>query len=156
MAAVKHILVPTDGSEGARKAAAFAAVLARALDARVSVLFVQSEEMIVPHAWGPADSLGAPPGGFMSVDEIRSMLEQRVRDKELPDTVSALGTPDLDTQSFVVWGHVAEEIAKFAADRSVDLIVIGSHGRTGVRRALLGSVSNAVANQAPCPVTIVK
>lgn len=156
MTTVKHILVPTDGSSGACKAAAFAAVLARALDARISVLFVQSEDMIVPHAWGPAESLTDAPYGSMSVEEIRTMLERRVQKNELPETVSALGTPSLETQSTIVWGHAADQICLFASEHNVDLIVIGSHGRTGIRRAILGSVSNAVANQAPCPVTIVR
>ena len=92
----------------------------------------------------------------MSVDEIRDMLEQRLREKELPATVSALGSLGQEPESSIVWGHAAEEICRFAQEHNVDLIVIGSHGRTGIRRALLGSVSHAVANQAPCPVTIVR
>ncbi len=55
-----------------------------------------------------------------------------------------------------VWGHAAEEISRFAKDNKVELIVIGSYGKSKLKRAFLGSVSQAVANQAPCPVTIVK
>lgn len=153
---VSHVLVPTDGSEGSIKAAAFAGQLARALDARVSVLIVQSDDLIMPHAWGAGDYPAAAPYGSMSVDEIRALLEQRLQQKELPETVSALGTLDHAPETAIVWGHSAEAICRFAAEHDVDLIVIGSHGRTGIRRALLGSVSHAVANQAPCPVTIVR
>lgn len=153
---VAHVLVPTDGSEGALKAAAFAGQLARALDARASVLVVQSEELIMPHAWGAGEYPAGAPYGSMSVEEVRSMLEGRLQQKELPDTVSALGKLAHDPETAIVWGHAAEEICRYATDHNVDLIVIGSHGRTGIRRALLGSVSHAVANQAPCPVTIVR
>lgn len=153
---ISHVLVPTDGSEGALKAAAFAGYLARALDARVSVILVQSEDLIMPHAWGAGAYPAGVPYGSMSVEEIRDMLEKRLQQKELPETVSALGTLGQVPETAIVWGHPAEAICHFATERKVDLIVIGSHGRTGIRRALLGSVSNAVANQAPCPVTIVR
>ena len=59
-------------------------------------------------------------------------------------------------KAYVVWGHPADQICRFASESDADLIVIGSHGRTGISRAILGSVSHAVANQAPCPVTIVR
>ena len=156
MTAVKHILVPTDGSADACKAAKFAGVLARALGARISVLFVQSQDLIMPFAWGPGEYPIEAPYGSMSVEEIRSMLEQRTQEKELPETVNAIGTLEHDPESVVTWGHPADEICRFATDGDVDLIVIGSHGRSGIRKALLGSVSHAVANQAPCPVTIVR
>jgi len=156
MTEVNHVLVPTDGSEDACKAAAFAGVLARALDARISVLLVQSDDLIMPHAWGPAEVPAGAPFGSMSVEEIRTMLEQKVREKELPETVSALGALDHEPQSVMVWGHPADRICEYAAENKVDLIVMGSHGRGGIQRALLGSVSHAVANQAPCPVTIVR
>ncbi len=53
-------------------------------------------------------------------------------------------------------GHVGDQICEFARDNNVDLIVMGSHGRTGIKRALLGSVSYSVVNQATCAVTIVR
>lgn len=156
MTAVKHILVPTDGSADAAKSAEFAGALARALGARISVLRVQTEDVLLSHAWGAGQFPAGAPYGSMSVDEIRNMLEQRIREKELPDTIAAIGTLSKEPEAVIVWGHPAEEICRFAAERGVDLIVMGSHGRTGIRRALLGSVSHAVANQAPCPVTLVR
>ena len=85
MSAITHILVPTDGSAGAFRAAEFAGVLARSLAARITVLFVQSEDVVLPHAWGAGQYPVGAPYGSMSVDEIRTMLEQRLRQKDLPE-----------------------------------------------------------------------
>jgi len=156
MSAISHILVPTDGSEGALKAASLAAEMARAMNARVSLLCIQTDDMLVSSAWGAAEFTEIGPSGSMPVEDIRNMLEKKVREKELPDTVAALGDLPNEPETAIVWGHVADEICKFASEKDVDLIVIGSHGRTGVKRMLLGSVSHVVANQAPCPVTIVR
>ena len=156
MAEVKTILVPTDGSEGAQKAAAFAGDIARSLGAKVIVLTVQDEEEIIQYAWGAGDATSAAPYGQMPLEDIRSMLDNRARNKELPDTVAALGDLDEEAESIVEWGHPVGEICRVAKDRGVDLIVIGSHGRSGFARVVLGSVSNAVANEAPCPVTVVR
>ena len=156
MSTIKHILVPTDGSEGALKAASFAGDLARSLDARVSLLMVQSDDLVVASAWGASGFPAGPPQGTMSVEEVRNILEKRVREKELPDTVKALGKLNAVPELTTTWGQAAEEISRFATENNVDLIVIGSHGRSGIRKAILGSVSHAVANQAPCPVTIVR
>lgn len=153
---ISHLLVATDGSEGARKAAAFAGELARACGARITVLMAQNDHEVISHAWGAGDYPSGAPWATMPVDQIREMLEQRVRTRELPETVAALGESSGAVESTMVWGPPAEQICRFAADHDVDLIVIGSHGRTGIKRALLGSVSHAVANQAPCPVTIVR
>ena len=151
----KHILVATDGSDGSRKAAAVAGELATALNARVTVVFVHNEDVILASAWG-AGLPGGPAPAAMSIDQVRDSLEQRARDNELAETVSALGIPEQSVESVLLWGHPADEISKYARGNDVDLIVIGSHGRSGIREALLGSVSHAVANHAPCPVTIVR
>ena len=153
--AFKHLLVATDGSDTARKAATFAGDLARALNARVSVLYVQDDALVITSAWGAAEAAGAAAGASMSVDEIRSTLEQQAKDSALADAVEALGSLD-DVKSELIWGHPASEICRFAREQDVDLIVIGSHGRSGIQEALLGSVSHSVANRATCPVTIVR
>lgn len=156
MTSIRHMLIATDGSDHSLKAAAFGGDLARALGARVTVLLVQSEELIMPYAWGTGDYPATPPYGAMSVEQVREMLETRVEQNELPQTVEAVGALDSPPASIHEWGHPAERICGYASDNDVDLIVIGSHGRSGFGRMLLGSVSHAVANHAPCPVTIVR
>ncbi len=156
MSSIRHILVPTDGSDNASKAAALAGELARAFKARITLLVVIAEESVMPSAWGVRPGPGGGPQGTMTVEQIRSALEQRAREDELPKTQEALGDLDVKPESVTVWGHPADAIRKYAEENEVDLIVLGSHGRTGIKRAFLGSVSQAVANQAKCPVTIVK
>ncbi len=164
MASVDHVLLPTDGSEGALHAAAFAGELARALRAKVSVLHILSDDYLMTHSWGSDGLLiGSPSGyvlgeaeGMKSIEEIRSSLEEQVRGEELANTVAALGDIGQEPNLVTAWGHAAEEITRFAKDNDVGLIVIGSYGKSKLKRAFLGSVSQAVANQAPCPVTIVK
>ncbi|MEX2482719.1 MAG: universal stress protein [Gammaproteobacteria bacterium] len=156
MTAIKHLLVATDGSESAFKAAAFAGDLARGLGARVTVLMVQSEEAVLPHAWGVGEYPVAVPYASMTVEEVRTMLEERARENELARTGEAIGKLAAPPDLVYRWGHAAEEICRYAVDNDVDLMVIGSHGRSAFKRALLGSISNAVANHATCPVTIVR
>jgi len=153
---VKTILVPTDGSEGAKKAAAFAGDLARSLGATVIVVTVQDEQEIIQYAWGTGYNPSEAPYAEMSIEEIREMLDNRARKKELPETLAALGELDREPESMVQWGHPVGEICRIAKERNADLIVIGSHGRSGFARVVLGSVSNAVANEAHCPVTVVR
>jgi nucleotide-binding universal stress UspA family protein len=61
---------------------------------------------------------------------------------------------EFDTE--LAWGRVAEVICRVAAERECDLIVVGSRGLTGFKRLMLGSISNAVAAKAPCPVLVIK
>jgi nucleotide-binding universal stress UspA family protein len=64
--------------------------------------------------------------------------------------------PQSNALEFVPVGGSATEIAKAAKEWPADLIVIGSHGRSGVKRALLGSVAEGVMRHAPCPVLVVR
>jgi nucleotide-binding universal stress UspA family protein len=148
MSGIKHVLIATDGSAGALKAAEFGGELARTCGAAVSVIFVRNDDAIVHEAWGPSSG--------MSVDQVREKLQRQAEEAELPKTAGAVGDVDGDVRSVLVWGHPATEICQFAEAQDVDLIVIGSHGRSGLKEALLGSVSHTVANRAPCPVTIVR
>jgi nucleotide-binding universal stress UspA family protein len=61
---------------------------------------------------------------------------------------------ECDTE--LAWGRVADVICRVAQERECDLIVVGSRGLTGFKRLMLGSISNAVAAKAPCPVLVVK
>ena len=156
MTAISHILVPTDGSEGALHAAQLAGEMARSLNAKVTVLYVQDEDYVLAHAWGAGNIPGGTPAGLGPVDEAREMLEKRAREEELATTAEALGELPNSPELAVIWGHSSQGICDYATNNNVDHIVVGSHGRSGLKRAFLGSVSQAVVNQAPCPVTVVR
>jgi nucleotide-binding universal stress UspA family protein len=115
--------------------------LARALGARLLALSV-----IDPR------TLQLPGGRFRSrVDQERGRLESATAELVLR------GRRDQVATSFLIWeGDPAESIVEAAVSESADIIVIGSHGRAALGRALIGSVSDQVVRHAPCPVMVVR
>ena len=119
----QHDRCPTNGPDGKKKAAAFAGELARATNARGIVITVQDEQEIIQDAWGTGESPSAIPYAEMSVEDIRNMLDERVRKIELLDTVTAQGKLDPEPETVVEWGHPVGEICRIADERDADLIV---------------------------------
>ena len=129
--------------------------LARRLGARVSVIAVQANELILSHSWG-ADLDGSVAYGSMTVDQVRELLAERVREQELEKTLTRLGDLDQPPVSEICWGDAVAEICRYAKEQEVDLIVMGTHGRSGVTRFVLGSVSERVAGRAHCSVMVAR
>ncbi|MEL6871096.1 MAG: universal stress protein [Pseudomonadota bacterium] len=152
MSDLDHILIATDGSEQAAKAAAFGGDLARAVNARVTIISVLDDQLVVPLAWQSIDFRD----DVSSVDTARASIEQHTESTALRNAVDVIGQLSESAAQVQVWGHPATQICDFAAEHAVDLIVIGSHGRSAIKAALLGSVSMAVVNRAPCAVTVVR
>jgi nucleotide-binding universal stress UspA family protein len=134
MLPVHRILHPTDFSEGARGAFRLACALARDCDAELVVLSV------VPL---PAVMYGPPPESYL---------------EHLREHLSRMRPPDAGTrfQHLVAEGNPATAILNAARANGCDLIVMGTHGRTGLSRFLKGSVAEEVVRKAPCPVLTVK
>jgi nucleotide-binding universal stress UspA family protein len=144
MALIHRILVPID----------FFAPAQRALDHAVELARAFSAPLILAHVHAPP--IVVLPDGVITVpipDElaVRAQLEggmaklvQSVRDRGLSDVAQVIvdGTP---------W----REIVRLAADCACDLIVMGTHGRGGLKHLLLGSVAEHVVRRAPCPVLTV-
>jgi nucleotide-binding universal stress UspA family protein len=97
-------------------------------------------------------SLQLPGGRFRSrVDQERGRLETAAAELVLRGRRDAVAT------SFLIWeGDPAESIVDAAISEGADIIVIGSHGRAALGRALIGSVSDQVVRHAPCPVMVVR
>jgi len=138
-----HILVPTDGSDHAKRGADHAALLAEAFDATVHLLAVVD----IDAAAGPFSAGG--------VDE--SYVEERTADQraaldDLADSLESSG----DVETVVVTGTPAEGILDYVSETGVDLVVMGTHGRSGLRRYLTGSVAERVLRQSPVPVLTVR
>jgi nucleotide-binding universal stress UspA family protein len=81
---------------------------------------------------------------------------QQSAERELPRLAEREECAGLDVEELIVHGEAAAEIVRVARERDVDLIVISSHGRTGLGRMLFGSTAEAVVRHAHCPVLVVK
>jgi universal stress protein A len=138
----KHILVPTDLSEGAEQALAYACELARTLDAEVHLLNVVS----IP-------ALGVPELGVALTSSVidQLVIENQTAIEQLAATKCNARVGRL----LIKAGDPRDTINRTAIELGIGLIVMGTHGRRGITRALLGSVAETVVRTAPCPVLTV-
>jgi universal stress protein A len=137
------ILCPVDFSEPSREALVAAADLARTFDASLTLVHVYQ----LPLAAVPE----------MSVDpELYGMMGKRADEELARLTQEALGLGVRRVESTRLEGVAWDVIVKLARDGRVDLVVMGTHGRTGLRHALLGSVAERVVRHASCPVLVVR
>ena len=136
---ISRILVPTDFSRQSEQALAYAQELADQFGASLHLLHVVNRPLL-------AEGLAAE--AFVS-QEFESDM---VRDAETRMREQAPGAASTD----VVFGYAARAIVDHASRMGADLIVMGSHGRTGVVYMMLGSVAEAVVRTAPCPVLTVR
>jgi len=139
MLAVKTILHPTDFSEGSDAAFRFARALVRDYGARLVVLHVAG---IPPAAFVGGIMIPAP---SVEQEPIREQLRRRLSE-----------APEVNREARLAEGDAAPTILRAAGDVSADLIVMGTHGRTGLGRLLMGSVAEQVVRKAACPVLTVK
>lgn len=131
----RQVLVATDFSGSSGDAIAHASSVAMESGGRLHLL----------HVLPPRDRT---PGELS--DERRRALEK------LASLITADVELALKTTKEVRVGHAAESIVAYARDQGIDLIVVGTHGRTGLRRLALGSVAERVLREAACPVAVIK
>jgi nucleotide-binding universal stress UspA family protein len=144
---LRRILLPTDFSGCANYALPYAAAIARATNA--TVICVNVVEPIVP-AVGYTGMAEAMP-----IAEMSEQMEDSA-ERELPDVLSCEELRGLKVEEVIGHGDAAAEIVRVAEEHDVDLIVISSHGRTGLGRIIFGSTAEAVVRHATCPVLVVK
>ena len=144
MIEIKRILVPTDLSEYAHHALTYAAELASAYDAALYLLHVVDLQW--NNAVGSADFPG-PVG-----DMLPRITETAEKDlDEIKEKIEGI-----EVNASIVTGSPHVEIVRFAREWKVDVIVLATHGRTGLSHALIGSVAEKVVQMAPCPVLSIK
>jgi nucleotide-binding universal stress UspA family protein len=147
------VLLATDGSEDARLAVTTAVDLANSTSSELHIVFVKE----VPHVSGAPSYWSGEPTGYPYTDEeLEHELEQQARkklDEEVERVRSAGGKV---AEAHLRVGAAATEIVALAEDIGAGLIMIGSRGLGGIRRALMGSVSDAVVRHAHCPVMVVR
>ena len=139
------ILLATDGSEEAELAATTAAELAKSTDSELDVIYVLEVE-----PWHlPQRELVQNPHRYEDLKEE----SRRIRDRQVEKIEASGGSV---SNAHLAIGNPADQIVAYAQDQGAGLIVMGSRGLGGIRRALMGSVSDAVVRHAHCPVMIVR
>ena len=144
---IRSILLPTDFSDWGSYALSYAAALARTFSA--SIICVHVIEPMVP-AVGYSGMTEPLP-----ITDITDQLEDSA-ERELAKLAGGEEYAGLEVEEVIVHGEAASEIVRVAKERNVDLIVVSSHGRTGLGRILFGSTAEAVVRHASCPVLVVK
>ncbi|MFQ5889557.1 MAG: universal stress protein [Gemmatimonadota bacterium] len=140
----RRIVAPVDFSQHSRLAVSHARELASALKARLDLLHVV-HEVVYPDFYFPST--------------IRPLGAQELREeaiRRLEALLESTEGPPVEGETAAVVGSVAHEIARYAKEKDADLIVIASHGLTGILDVLLGSVTERVVRQAPCSVLTLK
>jgi universal stress protein A len=135
----KKILLPTDFSMTGRACLTLASRLARESGATLVILHVQEPSLV--H--------GANELCYAFPDPDRESLLKRLEEVASAD-------PTVHCEQYLVLGDPAAEILRMAEDENVDLIVMGTHGRKGLSRLIMGSVAEAVMRRATCPVLTLK
>lgn len=140
MAEIRHIVVATDFSPPADAALALAVEMARELGARLTLL----------HAWDPPVGVGLPDMAVGMVVASREGAETA-----LATRVQRVADLHVGVEAHLVDGAARHAVVRAADELRGDLLVAGTHGRSGVRRLLLGSVAEHLIRAASCPVLIV-
>ncbi|MBK8482522.1 MAG: universal stress protein [Proteobacteria bacterium] len=149
MANISRILVPVDFSECARRALIHAAELARTFDAALEILYVWEPPLYV----FPELMVETPGEPSRTVGDYANEHAQR----EMAHFVEeAIGGEGLNARTLIESGHPYATILRLATEGSYDLVVMGTHGRSGLQHMLLGSIAEKVVRHAPCPVMTVR
>jgi nucleotide-binding universal stress UspA family protein len=141
----QKILVPTDFSAHSAEAVRFAADLSKRYEASVSLVHLYQ-----PIAYAIPDGIMIFPA-----PQLADMLAefQKLLDLARQEALAA-GAVQVDTQ--LLQGVIHSEIVNVARQGAYDLIIMGTHGRTGIKHALIGSVAEKIVRTAPCPVLTVR
>ena len=147
---LKKLLVPTDFSENSKKALVYAVRLAHR----------NNSSLILFHVFEPPEFVRQLPEDYSyeSNDETRKQFDTAMRrsTERLEMLSEAVKGSKVKIETSQRLGTPYEEIVKVAKEREVDLIVIATHGYTGLKHFLLGSTAERVVRLAPCPVLVVR
>jgi nucleotide-binding universal stress UspA family protein len=139
----QHILVPMDFSTPSDQAFNYALELAGRLQARITLVHV----IQLP-------ALGAPVAGSLPVSYLHDL---EVKTAELMESYAQrVREAGLECDTAIVQGVPSQQITDLAHTSGVDLIVMGTHGRTGLQHLLMGSVAEKVVRMAPCSVLVTR
>ncbi len=142
----KNILVPYDGSKCSDHAFNVAIDIAKKYNSKITIVTCLEKDFRTP--WYGPDS---------RVNDALLKKEKKAVDKNFSNLEKVAKKSKVSISSkIIVVQSIVKSLLSFTTSNRVDLIVIGSHGRTGFDRLLLGSVANGISQKARCPVLIVK
>jgi nucleotide-binding universal stress UspA family protein len=144
---ITRILVPVDFSAHSEKAIRYATTLGHALRAQVTLLHVVQDPFVT--GAGQAEAF---------VPNMPELLNEMLKTAyaQMAELEGRLLAQGFTVQSAVIKGVPAREIVEYARTGAFNLIVMGTHGRTGLSHALLGSIAERVVQKAPCAVLTVR
>jgi nucleotide-binding universal stress UspA family protein len=143
---IKRILIPIDGSDYSRRAVKYAIRVAKDENAKIFCI-----HCIVGIPYGYINPASSTDQYYRDIkDKVESWFD------EVRHIGKVEGVTEVKTESFMDPHSVINSILDYAASREIDLIVIGTKGRTGLKRFLMGSVANGVIQHAHCPVLLVR
>ena len=143
---IRSILVPTDFSRHALQAARKAQRILRPIETGAKMILVHAYHMPLEYT-----AYGAIPTGLNFHQDVAALAEEKL--KRIAEELRREG---LEVETVAVQGYPPEAIVDVARSHDVDLIALGTHGRTGLSHLLLGSNAERVVQHAPCPVLTVR
>lgn len=141
---LKHILIPIDFSENSKKALRYAIPLAEQFGASITLINI-IEPTVFPSDFG---------FGQMSFPDVEQELVAKSR-TELNGIIESV-TTKTKISAVVKTGIPFVEVTNYADDEQADLIIVATHGRTGVEHILFGSTAEKIIRKAPCPALVVR
>jgi len=141
----RRVVVPTDFSDCAEAAWALAQRVASAVRSEVVLVHV----FVEPHLYGETP---------FSADQTKRTIEEGRKwvEGELERWAAAARDKGLAVRTLILDGVAYQRVVELASEERADLVIMGTHGRGGVSRALVGSVADRVIRSAPCPVLTVR
>src|SRR5262245_48940267 len=141
-----RILVPTDFSKHSQNAIRYAAAFAEKFGAELHLLHVvQDLSVFVPDAINVTPLVTPPVEQLLA--SVRTALDRLIKDQSLQR---------FNVRTVAVEGAPFYEIIRYSKEQDIDLIIMGTHGHTGLVHVLMGSVAEKVVRKAPCPVLTVR
>jgi nucleotide-binding universal stress UspA family protein len=142
---MKKILLPIDGSEYSFKAAKYAIKIAKSEKGELFCIHVITPR--IPYGYATSAVSAVHEGIKPNVESWFDKVKKMARDEDIHD---------VKTEIFIDVKSVIQSVVEYASSNDMDLIVIGTRGRTGLKRLLMGSVANGVARHAHCSVLLVR
>ncbi len=148
---IKKILVTIDGSESSKKATEYAICLAKKYNSRLIILYILYSEL----GFAYSNLLGV-----VTPKAIQDVLETQKNEvqKWFDEIKNKLKTSNISVTDKIIISasSIVGEIMAFADKEKIDLIILGTRGRTGFKKLLLGSVAEGVVTHSSCPVMVVR